>query len=118
MKLILWALLFAFFAAVVSAHYKLLFNRAAVELYLANDTYVTHSLRRNAFSAPGYILTAGCEPSPAQFGPHTTFSCFAEISDIDEGRFFFVVSPPVPTGAFPDVNLAHLTIFDKFMSAK
>lgn len=118
MKSVLWVLLFVLFAASASAHYKLLFSRNAVELHLANDTYVAHALRIDAFEAPEHILTAGCEPSHTQNGPHTTFSCYAEISDQEQGRYLFVVSPPVPIGAFPDVNLAHFALFDNFSFSK
>jgi hypothetical protein len=118
MKSILWALLFVLFAASASAHYKLMFSRAAVELYLSNDTYVAHAIRTDAFSAPEHILTAGCSPASVQSGPHTTFSCYAEISDAEQGRYLFVVSPPVPIGAFPDVHVAHFTLLDNFSSSK
>jgi hypothetical protein len=114
MKHILWALFICAFAASASAHYKLLFSRAAVELYLQNDTYVAHALRADAFNAPDHILTTGCEPSKVQTGALTSFDCFGDIMDSDDGRYRFVVSPPVRVGDLPDVRTARMVVVDHF----
>ncbi len=118
MKYILWGLFFAFLVTSVSAHYKLLFSRAAVELYLQNNTYVAHALRTDAFDAPEHILTAGCEPSKEQNGAHTTFQCFGDITDGEDGRYRFVVSPPVRIGDLPDVRAARMVVIDHFSFLK
>ena len=104
MKFILWGILII---SLVCCEYKLLFNPVSVELFDMQDGLIARAYRDDAFHADGRFLTAGCTPSPQH--PHadpTVFECYADLAPEDEGAFTFVVTPPVPRGALPDVESA------------